>query len=89
MHHVVNGEPLVTGDAVAPSRGGGGGCCCCYYSCFGSYLQSASLHHDLLPLWLNSGQGEQLSLEHHGRLLCVQLDAFKLLLPPFDVDYTK
>ena len=54
--------------------------------CSVSYLQSASLHHHLLSLGLNSGQGEELSLEHHGGLLRVQLDGVKLLLPPFDVD---
>lgn len=49
------------------------------------YLQSASFHHDLLSGWLNSCQGKELSLEHHRRLLGIQLYCIKLLFAPFHV----
>lgn len=53
--------------------------------CLHRYLQSASLHHDLLSVWLNSCQGKELSLEHHGWLLGVQLHCIKLLFAPFHI----
>lgn len=51
------------------------------------YLESASLHHDLLSVWLDSCQGEELSLENHRWLLGVQLYCIKLLFAPFHIDW--
>lgn len=58
-------------------------CCVCLY------LQSASLHHHLLSVRLNSCQCEELSLEHHGWLLGVQLYCIKLLFAPFHIYWKK
>lgn len=50
------------------------------------YLQGSSSKHDLLSSWLNSGQGKQLSLEDHWRLIRVQLHTIKFLFSPFHIN---
>lgn len=60
---------------------------CGSWTCCHVYLQGASLHHDLLSVWLNSCQGEELSLEHHRRFLRVQFDRIKLLFAPFHIHW--
>lgn len=59
------------------------------HGCKYPYLQSASLHHDLLSVWLNSCQGKELSFENHGWFLSVQLYGIKLLFAPFHINWNK
>ena len=54
-----------------------------------TYLQSASLHHDLLSIWLNSCQGIEPSLENHGWFLGVHLYFIKLRSAPFHIHCKK
>lgn len=51
------------------------------------YLQGAPLYHDLLSVRLNSCQGKELSLEHHGWFLSVQFYRIKLLFAPFHIHW--